>query len=236
MIPLEYELDRLKEILIELIDLVRLQIKMAGNALIYDDKKVAENVIRNELRVNALEINIDRECEYLLACYNPLAKDLRFVIASIKISTALERIGDYAYRIARIIDKGGLKKDDTLYEKLEIKVIIEKILDSFEMIIKSLEEEKEDYAQEIFVNDNYIDEIKRKSTEILKSYIANNMNAIEDSLNLYVIINKLERAGDQLKNIAEEVIFYLNARIIKHYKREKKIKKFFGEEDNENKK
>lgn len=230
MIPIEYELERLKEILIELIDLVRLQIKLAGDSLIKNDKKIAENVIRNELRVNALEINIDKECEYLLACYNPLAKDLRFVIASIKISTALERIGDYAYRIARTVEKNQILKNDKLFKDLQIKEIIENLLNSFDLIIKSIEEEKEEYAQEVFVIDNFIDNAKRNSTDVLKANIINDTDSIESSLHLFALISKLERAGDQLKNIAEEIIFYLNARIIKHYKRDKKIKKFLEED------
>jgi len=180
-----------------------------------------------------LELNIDKECEYLLACYNPLAKDLRLVIASIKISTALERIGDYAYRIARTIEKNQIIKNDKLFNELQIKEIINKLLDSFEMIIKSIEEEKEEYAQEVFIIDNFIDNAKKNSTDILKVQILNDNSSIESSLHLFALISKLERAGDQLKNIAEEIIFYLNARIIKHYKREKKIKKFLEEGRNE---
>lgn len=89
------------------------------------------------------------------------------------------------------------------------------------MIIKSIEEEKEEYAQEVFIIDNFIDNAKKNSTDILKVQILNDNSSIESSLHLFALISKLERAGDQLKNIAEEIIFYLNARIIKHYKREK---------------
>src|SRR5262245_40311532 len=101
MTHLDIELRQLKAEAIEMYDLVASQLKKSKNALINFDKELAREVNFNERRVNALELKIDKDCENIIALFNPLAVDLRLVLAVLKINSNLERIGDIADGIAR---------------------------------------------------------------------------------------------------------------------------------------
>ena len=109
MIPLEYEIDRLKNIFFEMVDLVRDQLTLTKEALLVNDSDVAGEVMRKESRVNSYELTIDRECEDFLALHSPVAADLRLTIAILKMSGSLERIGDHAYRISSFVYDNRLK-------------------------------------------------------------------------------------------------------------------------------
>src|SRR5690242_1751281 len=99
----EQELQKLKGYMREMMELVQNQMEKAKDAILNGDKELAQEVIYYEKRVNAYELKIDRDCENLLALFNPLAVDLRFVLANFKINTHLERIGDSAEGIAKYV-------------------------------------------------------------------------------------------------------------------------------------
>src|ERR1043165_6847656 len=103
MTHLDIELKQLKAEVLEMFDLVTSQLKKAKSALLNNDKGFAREVNFNERRVNALELKIDKDCENIFALFNPLAIDLRFVLAVLKINSNLERIGDIADGIARYV-------------------------------------------------------------------------------------------------------------------------------------
>ena len=103
MSHLETELHLLKEDLIEMTRLVKIQLFKGRDALLHFDRDLAREIIVNENRINALELKIDRDCENIFALFNPVAVDLRFVLAALKINANLERIGDNAEGIARYV-------------------------------------------------------------------------------------------------------------------------------------
>ncbi|HET6991506.1 MAG TPA: PhoU domain-containing protein, partial [Bacteroidia bacterium] len=103
MSHLDNEIHLLKEELIEMQRTVRSQLTKCKNALIHFDTDLAKEVLANEKRVNALELKIDRDCENILALLNPVAVDLRFILAALKINSNMERIGDNAEGIARYV-------------------------------------------------------------------------------------------------------------------------------------
>ena len=103
MSHLDTEIHLLREQLIDMQRLVRSQLSKCRTALFSFDTDLAREVLFNEKRVNALELKIDRDCENILALFNPVAVDLRFVLAALKINTNLERIGDNAEGIARYV-------------------------------------------------------------------------------------------------------------------------------------
>ena len=103
MSHLDTEIHLLREQLIEMQRIVRSQLSKCRSALLSFDTDLAREVLYNEKRVNALELKIDRDCENILALFNPVAVDLRFVLAALKINTNLERIGDNAEGIARYV-------------------------------------------------------------------------------------------------------------------------------------
>lgn len=225
MIPLEYEMNRVNDMTIEMYELVKAQIFEAKKALVENDEELAESIERRELRINAIEINIDRDCENILARYNPLAADLRFIISVIKISESLERISDHAYRVARYVKDDLIKKDEDLFKKLEIEVLFNTVVTMLDLSLQALENKDAELAKQIFKHDKVIDKIKRDAPEVIEKAIKDNAKNIKSTLYLFSIIGKLERCGDVIKNIAEELVFFLEAEILRHQKRNEKIKK-----------
>ncbi|MBN2610334.1 MAG: phosphate signaling complex protein PhoU [Bacteroidales bacterium] len=231
MIPIEYEINRLKEIILEMFDLVKSQIEESRSSVVEMNYDLAESVIRREMRVNALEITIDRECENLLACYNPVASDLRFVISILKISESLERISDHAYRIAKYLQGGDLKKDSRLYKELQIEGLFNTIISMIDNVVESIEKQDTSIAKKVFKLDKTINKTKKDAPAIIKKYVKENIDGLENALYLFSVIGKLERCGDVLKNIGEEIVFYLEAQILRHQKRNSKIRKRIEKEE-----
>ncbi len=231
MIPLEYELSRINEIIFEMFDLVKTQIAETKETILTMNSELAESVVRRELRVNALEITIDRECENLLACYNPVAADLRYVISAVKISESLERIGDHAYRIAKYVQGGDVKKDSPLIKDLAISQLFDVVDSMLGNAINALENKDTIEAKKVFKQDKIINRAKKDAPDIIKKVVKKDSESLHTAIHLFSIIGKLERCGDLIKNISEEIVFYIEAEILKHNKRNKKIRKRFEKEE-----
>ncbi|MEO5643642.1 MAG: phosphate signaling complex protein PhoU [Bacteroidia bacterium] len=219
MSHLDTELNLLKEQLIEMQQLVRSQLSKSKTALTTFDADLVREVLFNEKRVNALELKIDRDCENILALFNPVAVDLRFVLATLKINANLERIGDNAEGIARYVrDVGAAFPEELLNEY--------RVDDAFNMAVSMMDDAlnafiKEDtsLARKVFLKDDTLDEINRAATQVTLRYIRENKEEPLHYLNALSIIRKFERVGDQTKNIAEEIIFFIEAKVLKHVKK-----------------
>ena len=218
MIHLENELQHLKDNLIEMWTLVKNQLSKAKEALINDDKDLAREVISVEKRVNSFELSIDQVCEHTIALYNPVAIDLRLVLAILKINNNLERQGDFAKGIAQFVIYFDAPFDKEL---LEVSRIVEMFDENMIMLVELIDAFKNEngtIARKIFKRDELLDEINDKTTAVIANYIRNNMENTEQALQVLSMIRKLERTGDHSKNIAEEIIFYTEAKVLKHKK------------------
>jgi phosphate transport system protein len=221
---LETELNALKSSLLEMWSIVISQHERIKMAIETNDKNLANEVHANEKLIDSFELKHDMDCENIIALYAPVAIDLRFVLAVLKINYNLERIGDYANYIANTIRKSELPFDSKLMKEAHVP-------DMFEiahiMLIEAYESfEKDDIKaiHNIFELDSKIDTWKKESFQVLSDHIKKNPEAARLALELNSIIRKLERVGDHNRNIAEEIVFYLDARIIKHKKLQKKAK------------
>ena len=209
---IEKELDDLKNEVLSMWAMVYSQLNRAGEAMLSLDKDLAREVILREKRVNAFELKIDSDCEDIIALYTPVAVDLRFVLAMLKINTNLERIADFCEGMSRfVIDFPQISLDAELIDKTSIREMLDTTKKMMSMGKEALEEEKSFLALEIRV-----DEINRAATEIIAKYIQDNPDRALECLNLISIIRKMERIGDHCNNMAEEIIFYLDAKILKH--------------------
>ena len=218
MTHLENELQHLKDNLIEMWTLVKNQLSKAKEALINDDKDLAREVISVEKRVNSFELSIDQVCEHTIALYNPVAIDLRLVLAILKINNNLERQGDFAKGIAQFVIYFDASFDKEL---LEVSRIVEMFDENMIMLVELIDAFKNEngtIARKIFKRDELLDEINDKTTAVVANYIRNNMENTEQALQVLSMIRKLERTGDHSKNIAEEIIFYTEAKVLKHKK------------------
>jgi phosphate transport system protein len=222
-IYLDSELKSLKNSLLEMFQLVNSQMEKSKEALINFDKDLAREVRVNEKRVNSLELNIDRDVENFFALYNPLASDLRFIIAALKINSNLERIGDIADGIAHFVININNKPDDELLKATQLLEMFDTAISILGDVTTAFDEEDSKLARSVFKRDEFLDEINLKANEAVAEFIRVHPDKVNQSLYTLSTIRKLERVGDQSKNIAEEIIFSIEAKVLKHKRR--KIKK-----------
>lgn len=213
---LETELKILRANIIELWELVILQTQKAKEAVLNFDKDLATEVKVNEKRVNALELNIDKECEDILALHNPVAVDLRFVLAVLKINYNLERIGDYAKGVAAQIINLEKPLNPVLVKEARLEEMFRNCIEMLTEAMESLEHENNKQARTIFQKDEMLDEINRSADKMIMDHVKAQPADFEQSLRVLKIILKLERVGDQTKNMAEEIIFYIEAKVLRH--------------------
>jgi len=222
MTHLDTELKNLKSELLEMWSLVMNQMVKAKDALVNFDKDLAVDVEINEKRVNGYEIKIDRDCENLLALYNPVAVDLRFILAVLKINYNLERIGDYARGIAKIVRNNDAQFAQDLLLHVNVLEMFDLTNSLFADSMLAFEEEDNRMARTIFMKDESLDKINKVANAKVGEYIQANTTQMADALNVISIVRKLERVGDQTKNIAEEIIFYIEAKVLKHKPKQEK--------------
>lgn len=223
---IESELMLLKKEVDEMWTLVYNQLERAYGAVRDMNTELAQQVVVREKRVNAFELKIDSDVEDIIALYNPVAVDLRFALAMLKINTNLERIGDFAEGIARFVEHTGKPLPKELVEKLRLKEMFDECLSMLKTTQQSLEEENIELATSVFAKDNLLDEINGRVAEIMTEYLKDHPEEISVCLNLVSVFRKLERAGDHITNIAEEIVFFIDAKILKHSS--KKDEKFFS--------
>jgi len=220
--PLDNEIQQLKGEVISMWEMVLSQLQKAEEALKNMDRDLAREVILTEKRVNAFELKIDRDCEDILALFAPVAIDLRFILAVLKINMNLERTGDIAEGIAKFVVDIPADFDVRL---LEITRVLEMYQQGNEMVIdvmNAFEEEDTSLARKVFKKDDLLDEINKNAATIVADFIKDNPSKIESALYILSTIRKLERVGDQAKNMAEEIIFYSEAKVLKHKPKNKK--------------
>lgn len=213
----ENELLAIKEEVNDMLLLVRQQLENAFNALRNNDDDLANSVASREKRVNAFELKIDSDIEDFIALYNPVAVDLRFALAMLKINNNLERIGDYADSIARFVARNNLTEEDKqLFNVLELKEMYDQVLHMFSTTHKALENSDASLAKSVIDKDDLLDSLNQKALDKLAEYAKNNPSAIRFCLEIAAILRKLERTGDHIINLAEETVFYIDAEVLKH--------------------
>jgi phosphate transport system protein len=220
--PLDNELQQLKSEIVTMWEMVLSQLQKSKEALLNIDKDLAREIVLTEKRVNAYELKIDSDCEDIIALFAPVAIDLRFLLAVLKINMNLERTGDIAEGIAKFVIN---IPDDFDVQLLELTRVIEMFEQGNNMVSEVMNAfEKEDtlIARKVFQKDDLLDEINKNAASVIAGYIKEKPDKTEEALYILSTIRKLERVGDQAKNMAEEIIFYTEARVLKHKPKSKK--------------
>jgi phosphate transport system regulatory protein PhoU len=213
----EEELIRIKEEVAEMWRLVLSQLEKARMALLSNDIDQAREVISREKRVDSFELKIDSDCENYIALYAPVAVDLRLVLSLIKITGTLERIADFAEGIARhVVESKCYFLIDKLKEDLQLELMLETVLEMLSESYVSLESENSKLSGKILSMDDRIDEIYHQAITVLSDYINENPAEARCALNTLLLIRKIERIGDRCSNIVEEIVFYIDAKVLKH--------------------
>lgn len=216
MTHLDAELKILKSDTMEMWNLVGLQLDKTLEALLNFDRDLAREVIYGEKRVNSFELKIDRDCENMFALFQPVAIDLRFVLATLKINSNLERIGDIAESISRfVLDV----EEDFNKDLLTITRVTSMFQTANSMVhdtLKAFEDEDTRLARTVFKKDEILDEVNNNASRVIADCIQRMPDQIRHALHVLSMIRKLERVGDQTKNMAEEIIFMVEAKVLKH--------------------
>ena len=201
---------------LELGGLVELQMRQAIYALSQFSTEVADQVTETEIRVNAMEVDIDRELSSIIARRQPTARDLRLLIAILKITANLERVGDEAAKIARmvhsIIQSGAARSLPTSDLKVAgelASALLRKALDAFARLDTTA-------AVSILKEDDLIDKEFSGFVRLLVTYMMEDPRTISPSLDLLFLAKAIERIGDHAKNIAESIIYIVKGADVRH--------------------
>jgi phosphate transport system protein len=211
------ELEQVRSRVLRMGGLVEEQISQAIQSITQGNVELARAVVDNDYRINALEVAIDEECTRIVAERHPDASDLRLVMAVIKTITDLERIGDEAKRVARMVaDELNGTIDVEVREELEhmgnlVRDMLRRVLDAFARTDVEM-------AMAVFELDKRVDAKYWAITRQLMDHMAQDPRAIPFMLNILWAIRSIERMGDRCQNIAEYIFYLVHGKDIRHIK------------------
>ena len=211
---LQKELEKIKKRILALGTMVEERVRMAIKAIETWDPNLAGQIMRMDYEIDELEIEVEEECLKILALHQPVAVDLRFLIAVIKINNDLERIGDEAVNIANRVR--NIAKRQRLQLSFDYSIMAEKAAAMFRMSLDSLVNMDIDLAFKVLTMDDEVDHMHREIYDKIKAIMSEKPDASGYLINLYTISRHLERLADHSTNIAEEVIYLIEGEIVRH--------------------
>ena len=211
----EQELEELKGKLLEMSALVEAAVQRSVSAVTQKDRSAADQVLRVEARINQLEMEIDEFSINLLATQQPLAADLRLIVAALKINTDLERMGDLSVTIAQravsLLSEPVIKPMvDIRHMSSLVESMVRKSMDAFVA-------NDADLARSVLSSDNAVDNLRTASYHELVSFMEKDPRNIPQALDLIGITRSLERIADHSTNIAEDVLFLVKGVDVRHH-------------------
>ena len=208
------ELMKIKKMVLSLGAAVEERVQMAKAAIDDRDAQMARKIIKQDFEIDEMEVEVEEECLKVLALHQPVAVDLRFLIAVIKINNDLERIGDQAVNIAeRVVT---ITKQDPTDFLFDYSSMAEKAQIMLKMSLDALVNMDVDLALKVCLLDDEVDDIKVIAYNKIKAAMAQNPDNLGYYINLLLISRHLERLADHTTNIAEEVIYMIEGEIVRH--------------------
>jgi len=209
------ELEELKESLLRMATLVEEAINHAVQSLIRRDPELAQKTFEAEDRINTMDIAIESKCLKLLALRQPMAIDLRFITSSMKIVTDLERMGDQASNIAE--RSLSLNQEPQLKPYIDIPRIAEIAQSMVKDVLDAFVNRNSKLARSVCERDDLVDGLNDQVFRELLTYMISDPKTVTRSVHLMIVCRCLERIADHATNIAEDVIFMVDALVIKHH-------------------
>lgn len=223
MTHLETEIRQLKNTLLEMWELVLNQCYKSEKAIERGDKDLAREILANEKRVDAFELKINMDCERILALFNPVANDLRFVLSVMRINSELERIGDYARTLAKVVKEISGAFSDKELSDIHLIAMAGLASNMLQLTYDAFEQENVQLLRPIFKHDEELDRLNKDSFKTIVRKVKEHPEEAEKYLELLRATQRIERMGDQAKAIAEEIVFYLEAKVVRHQKDKDKL-------------
>jgi phosphate transport system protein len=211
----EEELEALQNRLLEMGGLAEERVRASVQGLVTRDAAMIEHVLRGDEPINRLHIDIDNRCFRLIALHQPMATDLRGIVAAVKINSDLERVGDLAVNIAeaakRYVTHAPVKKLIDIPRMGDLaQTMLRDALDSYVKRDTAL-------SRTVLNADDELDALKTQVFRELLTYMLQDPTTVEPALDLILISRHLERIGDHATNIAEDVIFMVSALDVRHH-------------------
>ena len=211
---LQKDIEKIKKMVLSVGAMVEERLRMSIKAIETWDAALAEDIIRRDYEIDELEIEVEEECLKILALHQPVAVDLRFLIATIKINSELERIGDEAVNIANRVR--NISKRRKLDLSFDFTIMAEKAATMLRLSLDALVNLDQDLAFKVLTLDDEVDLMHREIYDRIKEAMSQNPDYVGYLINLYTTSRHLERVGDHSTNIAEEVIYLIEGEIIRH--------------------
>ena len=216
------ELEALKENLLKMAAVVEEAIRNSVQSLVKRDSDLARKAFEVEDRINKMELAIDDMCLKLLALRQPMATDLRFITSAMKITTDLERMGDQAVNISeRAL---SLNQEPQIKPYIDIPRMAEIAQSMVKDVLDAFVNRDPKLARSVCARDDVVDGLNDQVVRELTTYMVSDPKTIPRSVHLMIVARCLERIADHATNIAEDVIFMVDALVIKHHADEKKEK------------
>ena len=215
---IEHQIAQLKNSILQFGTIVEESISRSNTALFKRDVELAQKVVANDTEIDRLEVELEEECLKVLALYQPVAADLRFVVAVLKINNDLERIGDLASNIAKTVSQLTTTGPLELPEEISsmAKQAEEMVKNSLDAVVKA----DPDLARQVRKEDDIVDAGRHTVRKLVMQQIKKDPEKVEGLLQINSISKHLERIADMATNIAEDVIYMVEGEIVRHRHRD----------------
>ena len=210
----EDDLDKLRTRLIRMGSLVEEQVELAFRAWLEGNEELAKFIIGRDDKVDKLDIKIDKQCQRIFALQQPVASDLRLLLAAIKINNELERIGDMATEIAE-----SVVADPNIHVLVKDLSIDKMTNAAYTMVKASLDafvNNDPDLAKHVLPTDSTVDNLEREHVQDIITLMKSDADIIDTGIKLILILGNIERLADHATNIAKNVIFMIEAKLVRH--------------------
>ncbi len=208
------EIEKIRRLTLSLGSLVEDRLRMATCALEDHDIHTAQKVIQSDFEVDEMEVEVEEECLKILALHQPVAIDLRFLVAVIKITNDLERVGDLAVNIARNVITMSMHTSQNL--DFDYSRMAEKAENMVRISLDALVHMDGDMAQMVVRMDDEVDRILCQAYDRIKDRLQHAPEKAGYFINLLLVSRHLERLADHATNIAEEIIYLIDGAIVRH--------------------
>ncbi|GAB4198886.1 MAG: phosphate signaling complex protein PhoU [Bacteroidia bacterium] len=216
MTHLEEEILKTKKETLKMFQSVIDQVENGYKALFTKDVALAMNIRDKEEQINRMELEIEKQIENVFALFNPVAIDLRFLMSVLRIIYNLERIGDSTKAVAKFIINKKHILDEEVFNQIHLNEIYESAFKSVLLAKQAFENEDVKIAYQLVEKNMDLEELCDEAQIKIANYIRQNPEKTEYGLSILSLLRKIERMHDQSKNIAREIVFYLEAKILKH--------------------
>lgn len=207
-----HELTQLNKKLLKLSSMVEERVRIATQVIETKDQKVIQALIVSDYEIDDMEVEIEEDCLKILALHQPVASDLRFLIAVIKINNEMERIADIAVNIAKRVDNISKFKHQAAIS-YDFSTMSERVISMLRKSIDALVNSDSILAKTIFLDDDIVDKCRNQCYEDIKERIKKDPDHPGYHINTYLLARHLERIGDRAVNIAEEVVYLVEGTI-----------------------